>query len=107
MLHWSQDASTGWTRNSWFGSRAKESCLSGASVLGGIEGSAWRRAQSTIASEAAPKGDGAVVAGAPGPTGFRIALLDLTSPPARSYAARAGGRTRSGGAARWRRDRAG
>src|SRR4029453_13681708 len=23
MLHWSQEASTGWTRNSWFGSIAK------------------------------------------------------------------------------------
>src|SRR4029078_4056632 len=34
MLHWSQEASTGWTRNSWGCSMAKRACLSLMTGLG-------------------------------------------------------------------------
>ena len=40
MLHWSQDASTGWTRNSWGCSMAKRACLSLVSGLGRVRRSA-------------------------------------------------------------------
>ena len=49
MLHWSQEASTGWTRNSWGCSMAKRACLSLVTGLGRERRiGTGRRTESTI-----------------------------------------------------------
>src|SRR5258705_3169700 len=49
MLHWSQEASTGWTRNSWGCSMAKRACLSLMTGLGRERRiGTGRRTESTI-----------------------------------------------------------
>jgi hypothetical protein len=58
MLHWSQEASTGWTRNSWFGSIAKVEdvpfCAFAPGGAGQAPTSRFQRGESTI-----PLGSGA------------------------------------------------
>ena len=63
MLHWSQDASTGWTRNSWVWSRVtKRTCLS----CGARQGDGKPRRRDAPTARRLPSRGRACIAGGPG-----------------------------------------
>src|SRR4051812_41620079 len=72
MLHWSQEASTGWTRNSGSGSITKRTCSSGQTASAQQENGSRRTRSGEAKSTKAPRGLQKPAVGSLGPAGGAI-----------------------------------